>query len=164
MFFQGQTLFWSNFRNGWSNWCETKRKNIGWILGIIWLWSWPLTSLRPLPWVFQGQIYLRNCWSYWCEMKRKRINRILSRLYDPALWPCPWPWPWSFKVRVWNSLKLGMGRLIWNEKDASHPFMTIILTSVTMVGWADVPDSDRGDIRHQCAVDISSCQERTETV
>ena len=38
------------------------------------------------------------------------------------------------------------GRLTWNEKDASHAFMTMILTSVTMVGWADVPDSDWGDI------------------
>ena len=30
-----------------------------------------------------------------------------------------------------------------NEKDVSHPFMTMTLTCVTMVGWADVPDSDR---------------------
>ena len=48
------------------------------------------------------------------------------------------------------------GRLTWNEKDLSHPFMTMIFTSVTMVGWADVPDSDRCDFRHRCAVDISS--------
>ena len=34
--------------------------------------------------------------------------------------------------------------------------MTMILTSVTMVGWADVPDSDWGDFRHWRAVDISS--------
>ena len=34
------------------------------------------------------------------------------------------------------------GRLTWNEKDVSHPFMTMILTNVTMVGWADVPNSD----------------------
>ena len=40
----------------------------------------------------------------------------------------------------------------------------MILTSVTMVGWADVPDSDRGDFRRQRAVDISSlvcCRSRT---
>ena len=48
------------------------------------------------------------------------------------------------------------GRLTMNENDASHPFMTIILTCVTMVGWADVPDSDRGDLRRRRAVDISS--------
>ena len=48
------------------------------------------------------------------------------------------------------------GRLTWNEKDVSHPFMTMILTSVTMVRWADVPDSDWGDFRHGRAVDISS--------
>ena len=50
----------------------------------------------------------------------------------------------------WGSL------LTMNEKDASHPFMTMILTCVTMVGWADVPDSDRGDFRRRRAVDISS--------
>ena len=43
-----------------------------------------------------------------------------------------------------------------NEKDVSHPFMTMILTCVTMVRWVDVPDSDRGDFRLQRAVDISS--------
>ena len=43
------------------------------------------------------------------------------------------------------------GRLTWNEKDL--PFMTMMLTSVTMVGWADVPDSD---FRRWRAVDISS--------
>ena len=48
------------------------------------------------------------------------------------------------------------GWLTWNEKDVSHPFMTMILTSVTMVGWADVPDSDWGDLRRRRAVDISS--------
>ena len=26
------------------------------------------------------------------------------------------------------------GRLTWNERDVSHPFMTMILTGVTMVG------------------------------
>ena len=28
------------------------------------------------------------------------------------------------------------GRLTWNKKDVSHLFMTMILTSATMVGWA----------------------------
>ena len=46
------------------------------------------------------------------------------------------------------------GQLTINEKDVSHPFMTMILTCVTMVGWADVPDSDRGDFRRRRAVDI----------
>ena len=48
------------------------------------------------------------------------------------------------------------GRLTWNEKDVSYPFMTMIVTRVTMVGWADVPDSERGDFRRRSAVDISS--------
>ena len=48
------------------------------------------------------------------------------------------------------------GRLTMNETDVSHPFMTMTLTCVTMVGWADVPDSDQGDFRRRRAVDISS--------
>ena len=48
------------------------------------------------------------------------------------------------------------GRLTWKEKDLSHPFMTMILTSVTMVRWADVLDSDWGDFRRRHAIDISS--------
>ena len=48
------------------------------------------------------------------------------------------------------------GRVTWNKKDVSHPFMTMILTSVTMVGWVDVPESDRGDFRRRRVVDISS--------
>ena len=34
--------------------------------------------------------------------------------------------------------------------------MTMILTSVTMMAWADVPDSDRGDFRRRRAIDISN--------
>ena len=50
-----------------------------------------------------------------------------------------------------------MGRSIdMEQKDVSHQFMNIILTSVTVVGWADVPDSDRSDFRRRRAVDISS--------
>ena len=91
-------------------------------------------------------------------MKRKRINRILGQLYDLALWPQPWLWPWSFKVRVWNSFISGMGQPIDMEWKGcvSHPLMTMILTSVTMVGWANVRDSDPDDFRRWCAVDISS--------
>ena len=36
------------------------------------------------------------------------------------------------------------GRLTMNGKDVSHPFMTMILTCVTMVRWADVPRQDLG--------------------
>ena len=48
------------------------------------------------------------------------------------------------------------GQLTLNEKDMGHPFMTMILTSVTMVGWGDVPDNDRGGFTCRRAVDISS--------
>ena len=46
------------------------------------------------------------------------------------------------------------GQLTLNEKDVSHSFITMILSSVTLVGWVDVLDSDS---RRRRAVDISSC-------
>ena len=91
-------------------------------------------------------------------MKRKGINRILGqKLYD-------------LTFHHTHDLDLGVsrseseitlsqewdGRLTWNKKDVCHAFMTMILTNVTMVGWADVPNCDQGDFRFQRAVDISS--------
>ena len=103
------------------------------------MWPWTLTSLVTLNldvlMSISKQFYLRNWWSDWCEMelKRKWVNMILSRLYYLALWPHPWPWPWSFKVRIWNSFIQEWGsRLTMNENDVSHPFMTMILTCVTI--------------------------------
>ena len=62
---------------------------------------------------------------------------------------------WSeFEIALSQELD---GQLTWNGKDVSYPFMTMILTSVTMVEWAYVPGSDRGDFRRRSAVDISSC-------
>ena len=46
------------------------------------------------------------------------------------------------------------GWLTWNDKDVSHPFMTMLLTSLTMVAWADVPDNDWGDFRRRRAIDM----------
>ena len=48
VFIQGQHNFWPYLRNGWADWCETKRKCIGWILGIPYdLARWPLTWPWP---------------------------------------------------------------------------------------------------------------------
>ena len=43
VFFQGQTLFWPYLRNGSSDWCETKRKCIGWTLGTYMTLTFDLT-------------------------------------------------------------------------------------------------------------------------
>ena len=55
VFFRGQTLFWPYLWNGWSDWCETKRKFISWILDIpcdldLWPHSWPWR------WSYQGHL------------------------------------------------------------------------------------------------------------
>ena len=83
VFFQGQTLFWPYRRNGWSDWCETKMKCIGWILGTIcdrilgticdldlWphSWSWH--------WLFQGQISKKLYLVGLIDVKWKAIELI----------------------------------------------------------------------------------------
>ena len=57
-----------------------------------------------------------------------------------------------------------VGQLTCNQKDVSHAFMTMILTYVAMVGWADVPENDQGDFRRWCVVDISSLQQIPHTL
>ena len=66
----------------------------------------------------------------------------------------------SFKVSVWNNLFSGRGWPIDMERKGCelsiHAPWYWLVTSVTMVGWVDVPDSDRGDFRRWHAVDIPS--------
>ena len=114
---QGQTLFWPYLRNGWSDWCETKRKCIGWILGTIcdiYLWphSWPWPGCFKVNFrnsSFSGIVGL-------IDVKWKRSELIwywvdcMTLPFVPHPWP--WPWSWNFKVRVWNSFISGMGRPI----------------------------------------------------
>ena len=91
-------------------------------------------------------------------MKRKWIYKILNWLYDLSLWPHTWPWPWSFKVRVWNSLISKTGWLIDIDQKGCESSIHDhdIDFCVTIVGWVDVPDSNRGDFRRQRALDIFS--------
>ena len=160
VFFQSQALFWPYLRNGWSDWCETNRKYIGGVLAIIcdlelWPHSWPwprMSQDRISKW-----LYLKNCWSDWCEMKGSELIGYwavyMALLFDHT-----------------HDLDLGVSRseseialsqewdhrLTCSKKDVSHPFMTMILTIVTMVGWADLPDNDGGGFRLRRAVGISS--------
>ena len=82
--------------------------------------------------------------------EKKRINRILCRLYDLPFDHTHGISRSEFEIvlpQEWD------GRLTWIEKDVGYLFVAMILTSVIMVGWVDVTDSDRGDFEH---VDISS--------
>ena len=45
----------------------------------------------------------------------------------------------------------------WGGWWTKRMWSSMLLTCVTMVRWADVPDSDRRDFRRRRAVDISSC-------
>ena len=47
VFFQGQTLIWPYLRNGWSDWCETKKEMHRLDTGYN-IWPWPMTSPMSL--------------------------------------------------------------------------------------------------------------------
>ena len=72
-------------------------------------------------------------------------------------WPRPWPWRWSFKVRFWTSFISGREWPIDTEWKGSGPSIRYHdVDQCDHGGWADVPDSHRGDFRRRRAVDTSS--------
>ena len=155
MFFQGQTLFWPYLRNGWFDWCETKSALVGYWVQYMTL-TFDLTHDLDL-----------GC--FMVKFGNSSISGIVG-LIDVKWNGSELIWYWAYCMTLpfdhTHDLDLGVsssesevalsqewgGRLTMNEKD-----VTMILTCVTMVRWADVPDSDRGDFRRRCAVDISSC-------
>ena len=149
-----------NLRNSWSDWSEKKRKGIGWILGMIYDFDFDITHDLDL-----------GCFKV--NFRNSCILRIAG--------PIDGKWKGRELIGYWanfmtlpfdhtHDLDIGVSRsgfekalshqwdgwLTWNEKVGSHPLMTITLTSVTMVGRADVLDSDWGDLRRRCAINISS--------
>ena len=82
--FQGQTMYWTYLRNGWSDWCETKRRCIGWILGELCdLDLWP----HPWPWPYSVKVKVWNSliWGMrvLIDMERKGCESII---HDCDLW------------------------------------------------------------------------------
>ena len=145
MFFQGQTLYWTYLRNGWSDWYETKRRCIGLILG-------ELCSRSNFKIAVSHELLFDRC-----ETKRKKNQSDTELTYGLALFPHPWPWPCNFKVKLSNSLTWGMAGLI----DMKRKGCELIIHDhdrdlwINVVGWVEVPDSDCGDFRRRRAVDIS---------
>ena len=164
--FYWKLLFWQIFFKNFG--CVFSRSNTilaishEWLVRLMWnekemhrldtgynMWPWSLTSLMTLTLdVSRSNFEIAPSlellvWLMWNEKEVSKYDT--GPIYELALWPHPWPWPWSWnsKVRVWISVISGMGwPMTWNEKSsASHPFMTMILTRVTRVGWADVLDS-----------------------
>ena len=173
-------LFWQIFFKNFG--CVFSRSNTilaisqEWLVQLIWnekevhwldtgynMWTWPLTSIMTLTLDISRsnfEIALSQellVWLMWNE------NELIWYCADCMTLPFDYTHDLDLGVEISRSeSKIALsqdwdGWLTWNEKDVSHPFMTIILTSLTMVGWADVPDSDWGDFRRRCAVHISSC-------
>ena len=123
------------------------------------MWPWPLTSLMTLILDVSRSQFQNSC-----------ISGIVG-LIDVKWKGSESIWYWADCMTLpldhTHDLDLGVsrseseiaisqesgGRSTWNEKDVSHQFMTMMLTSVTMVWLADAPDSD---FRRRRAVDISS--------
>ena len=151
VFFQGQTLFWTYLWSVWSDWCETKRN------ALVGYWVQYVSLTFDLAHGLDlgcFKIKFRNSsisgigglidakWK-WSELIWYWANCVIlpfDHTHDPDLGVS------RSESKIALSQEWG-GRLTWNERDLSHPFMTMILTSVTMVGWAYVVCSDRGDFR-----------------
>ena len=160
VFFQGQTLFWTYLRNGWSDWCKRKGSaSVGYWAQYVTL-TFDLTHNLDLGcfkvkfWnsSFSGIVGLIN-------VKWKR-SELIWYWADCMTLPFDHTHDLDLGVEIWRS-EIALyqewdGWLTWNEKGVGYPFMTMILTSVTVVGWEDVPDSDWGDFRRRRAVDISN--------
>ena len=76
VFFQGQALYWTYLRNGSSDWCETKRRSIGWILGELcdldlWPDSW------PWPCSFKVKVWNDLTWGMggWLTWNERDVSR-----------------------------------------------------------------------------------------
>ena len=138
------------------------KKEVHWLDTGYNMWPWPLTSLMTLTLDVSRsnfEIALSQellVWLMWNE------NEVSLYNTGPIVWPCPLTTPMTLTLTLESEIALSQewdSRLMGKEKDVTHPFMTMILTSVTMVGWADVPDSEWGDFR-RCNNFCLSCQKR----
>ena len=155
VFFRSQTFYWIYLRNGWSDWCETKRMHIGWILGELCdLDLWPPHDFLHDLWFFKVK-FQNSCISgivIWLMWYKKRANQLDTGL---TVWSYPLTTPMtltllfpgqSFFVLIFFVLFFcccccvffcsffffgGGCWLIWNERNLSQSFMTMTVT----YGW-----------------------------
>ena len=124
------------------------------------MWPWPLTSLMTLTLdVSRSNFEIAVSQGLLVDVKWKGIE-IIEYWVDCMTLPFDHTHDLDLRVsRSESEIALSQewgSWFTWKVKDVSHTFMTMILTSVTMVGWADVPDNVQGDFRSQRAIDISS--------
>ena len=79
------------------------------------------------------------------------------------VWPCPLAAPMTLTLEFQGQeselayyLRNGTAIINMERKGCESSIHDHDMTSVTMVGWVDVPNSDRGDFRRRRAVNISS--------
>ena len=107
MFFQGQTLYRTYLRNGWSDWCETKRRCIGWILGKLCdldlspdLWPWP-RSFKVKVW--NSLIWGMGGWLTWNERDVSRSFMTMTVTYGQ-----PWWGGWMYHIVIGVTSDVGV--------------------------------------------------------
>ena len=147
-------LFWQSFVK--NSWCVFSRSKIilatsqEWLVWLMWnenevhwldtgynMWTWPLTSLMTLTMdvprtnfeIAVGLIDVKwkgsELIGYWADY----MTLPFDHTHDLDLRVSRTE-PEIALSQEWDSW------LTWKEKDGSHPFTTMILTSVAMVGWA----------------------------
>ena len=116
-FFHSQTFYWPYL--DWSNWCETKRKWVNWMIRCLgYLWPWPLTLTFDLEFSRSNCIsgLGRGDWAIvmeWNQSTRRCADWVT---FDLDLWP------WIFQGRIvsreWEARwtkGTGVDRMPWCE-------------------------------------------------
>ena len=128
-FYPSLKCYLPHLRNGWSNWCESKRKWVNWMLRWLgYLWTWPLTLTLN----FQGKMVSRG-WE-----ARLSWNERVGNRKDALMWNTKemgqnwtlrwvgylWPWPLTLKVKLYlgngkpdchGTKGMGVDRMTWCE-------------------------------------------------
>ena len=94
--FHSRTFYLPYLSNGWSNWCETKRKWVDRMLRWLgYLWPWPLTLTFDLdlwPWIFKVKLYLGNGKGKTPEANFFKLHMLDLWVGGIFLHPSRWHW------------------------------------------------------------------------
>ena len=130
-FFSSQTFCLPHIRNGWSSWCETKRKWANWILRWLgYLWNWLLTLTFDLQFSrsncisgMEGPIVMEQKWreSIGCPDVKHQGNKPTECCIDWGTFDLDL-WLWVFKVKLYlgngrtdchGTNRMGVDRMSW---------------------------------------------------
>ena len=164
--FQGQIWISLYLSQKWSYCHETKSKHVDWNLSLkcdhrIWPWPW------PWPWIFKVKYRIRFISARNGPIATKQKANISIELYASNVtikFYLGHDLDYEFKGQIWNLPYLTQRWFDCNKMKSTHVEWTKGRNDHQVWPWPwpwrvtykDLPDSDWGDFRCQCAVDSFS--------